>query len=174
MAEGLCNAGTTFVRMTSIVLCDQIGKNLLTYVDDIVVKNKKRGDHIEDLQETFTNLRKANLNLNPKKCTFGIQKGKILGCILLAKEIDPNPDKVQAILNMKVPENIKDVQKLTRRLAALNRFISKLAERSLPIFQALKGTKKRLGIGTFAITCIRRNKKLHVKAKYSNHTNPRG
>ena len=66
MAEGLRNAGTTFVRMTSTVLHDQIGKNLLTYIDDIVVKSKKRGDHIEDLQETFTNLRKANLKLNLK------------------------------------------------------------------------------------------------------------
>ena len=69
-------------------------------------------------------------------------KGKILGCIVSAKGIDPNPNKVQTILNMKVPENIKDAQKLTGRLAALNRFISKSAERSLPIFQALKGTKK--------------------------------
>jgi hypothetical protein len=50
--------------MTSTVLQKQIGKNLLTYVDDIVVKSKKRGDHIKDLQETFTNLSKANLKLN--------------------------------------------------------------------------------------------------------------
>jgi hypothetical protein len=85
--------------------------------------------------------------LNPEKCTFGVQKGKILGCIVSAKGIDPNPDKVQAILNMKVPKNIKDVQKFTGRLAALNRFISKLAERSLPIFQALKGTKRNFTWG---------------------------
>ena len=93
MVEGLRNVGTTFVRMTSTVLRDQIGKNLLTYVDDIVVKNKKR-DHIKDLQETFINLKKANLKLNPEKCTFGVQKGKILGCIVSAKGIDSNPDKV--------------------------------------------------------------------------------
>ena len=128
MAEGLRNASTTFVRMTSIVLHDPIGKNLLTYVDDIVVKCKKRGDNIEDLQETFRNLRKENLKLNPEKCTFGVQKGKILGCIVSAKGIDPNPDKVSAILNMKVPKNIQDVQKLTGRLATLNRLISKSAE----------------------------------------------
>ena len=48
---------------------------------------------------------------------------------------------------MKLPENIKDVQKLTERLAALNRFISKLAERSLPIFRALKGTKTNFAWG---------------------------
>jgi hypothetical protein len=82
------------------------------------------------------------LKLNPEKCTFGVQKGKILGCIVSAKGIDPNPDKVQAILNMRIPKNIKGVQKLTERLAALNRFISKSAERSLPIFQTLKGSKR--------------------------------
>jgi hypothetical protein len=109
MAEGLHNAGTTFVRMTSTVLKSQIGKNLLAYIDDIVVKSKKRQDHIQDLQETFSNLRKGNLKLNLKKYTFGVQKGKILGCIISAKGIDPNPDKVQAILNMRIPENIKDV-----------------------------------------------------------------
>jgi hypothetical protein len=115
---------------------------LLAYVDDIVVKSKKRQDHIQDLQEIFSNLRKRNLKLNPEKCTFGVQKRKILGCIVSAKEIDPNPDKVQIILNMRIPKNIKDIQKLTGRLATLNRFISKSAERSLPIFQALKGSKE--------------------------------
>jgi hypothetical protein len=75
MAEGLRNAGTTFVGMTSTVLKNQIGKNLLAYVDDIVVKSKKRQDHIQDLQETFTNLRKGKLKLNPEKCTFGVQLG---------------------------------------------------------------------------------------------------
>jgi hypothetical protein len=128
--------------MTSTVLKSQIDKNLLAYVDDIVVKSKKRQDHIQDLQEIFSNLRKRNLKLNPEKCTFGVQKRKILGCIVSAKEIDPNPDKVQIILNMRIPKNIKDIQKLTGRLATLNRFISKSAERSLPIFQALKGSKE--------------------------------
>ena len=93
MAEGLHNASTTFVRMTSIVLRDQIGKNLLTYVDEIVVKSKKSGDHIEDLQEIFKNLREANLKLNPEKCTFRVPKGKILDCIVSSKGINPNPDK---------------------------------------------------------------------------------
>jgi hypothetical protein len=64
------------------VLKSQIGKNLLAYVDDIVVKSKKRQDHIQDLQEIFSNLRKGNLKLNPEKYTFGVQKGKILGCIV--------------------------------------------------------------------------------------------
>ena len=109
MAEGLRNASTRFVRMTSTVLHKQIGKNLLTYVDDIVVKSKKTEDHINDLEETFKNLHGANLKLNSEKCTFRVQRGKILGCIVSAKGIDPNPDKVQTILNIRVLESIKDV-----------------------------------------------------------------
>lgn len=95
--------------MTSAILKDQIRRNLLVYVDDIIVKSKKRGHHIQELQETFNNLRKANLKLNPEKCTFGVQKGKILGCLVSAKGIDPNPDKIKAVLSIAIPENIKDV-----------------------------------------------------------------
>jgi hypothetical protein len=80
--------------------------------------------------------------LNPKKYTFRVQKDKILGCIVLSKGINPNLDNVQAILNMKVPKTIKYIQKLKGRLATLNMFISKSGERSLPIFQAPKGTKR--------------------------------
>jgi hypothetical protein len=76
MAEGLRNAGTTFVRMTSTVLKGQIGKNLLAYVDDIVIKSKKRQDHIQDLQEIFSNLRKGNLKLNPKNIPSEYRKEK--------------------------------------------------------------------------------------------------
>jgi hypothetical protein len=76
MAKGLRNAGTTFIRMTSTVLQKQIGKNLLTYVDDIVVKSKKRGDHIKDLQETFTNLSKANLKLNAENVPSKSKRAK--------------------------------------------------------------------------------------------------
>jgi hypothetical protein len=94
MTERLCNAGTTFVRMTSTVLKSHIDKNLLAYVDDIVVKSKKRQDHIQNLQETFSYLRKENLKLNPEKCIFRVQKEKILGCVVSAKGIYPNLDKV--------------------------------------------------------------------------------
>jgi hypothetical protein len=64
-AEGLKNAGGNFGRMTSKVLYTQIDKNVLTYVDDIIVKSMKQENHITNLQETFANFRKASLKLNP-------------------------------------------------------------------------------------------------------------
>jgi hypothetical protein len=74
MPEGIKNVGESFSRMTSKVLSTQIGKNVLTYVDDIIVKSTNQENHIADLQETFANFRKAGLKLNPEKCAFGVKK----------------------------------------------------------------------------------------------------
>jgi hypothetical protein len=141
MPEGLKNAGCTFLRMISIVLHPQLRRNILAYVDDIVVKSIQRKDHIGDLAETFANLRAANLRLNPEKCVFGIHKGKILGCLVSTKGIEENPDKIKALIEIHDPVSVKDVQKLTGRVAALNRFIPRAAERSLPFFQVLRSSK---------------------------------
>jgi hypothetical protein len=76
MSEGLHNAGPTFCRMMKAALKDQVGKNVLSYVDDIVVVSKKKEDCLSDLVETFTNMREAKLKLNPEKCVFGITGGR--------------------------------------------------------------------------------------------------
>jgi hypothetical protein len=99
----------------------------------------KEEDHIEDLKETFTNLRQARLKLNPDKCVFGVSKGKMLGYIISSYGIRANPDKTKAIMSMVEPLTKKEVQRLTGRIEALNRFISKCAEHSLPFFKVLKG-----------------------------------
>jgi hypothetical protein len=71
MLEGLCNAGPTFCRMMKAALKDQVGRNIPSYDDDIVVASKKKESYISDLTETFANMREANLKLNPEKCVFG-------------------------------------------------------------------------------------------------------
>jgi hypothetical protein len=141
MPEGPKNAGCTFSRMIAIVLHPQLRRNILAYVDGIVVKSIQRRDHISDLAETFANLRAADLRLNPEKCVFGIHKGKVLGCLVSTKGIEVNPDKIKVLIEMQDPVSVKDVQKPTGRVAALNRFIPKAAERSLPFFQVLRSTK---------------------------------
>ena len=65
--------------MTSKVVEDQLGRNVLTYVDDIIVRSVKREDHISDLRETFNNIRKVGLKLIPDKSVFGITKANFLG-----------------------------------------------------------------------------------------------
>jgi hypothetical protein len=141
MPEGLKNAGSTFSRLTKRVLEGQVGRNIFTYVDDIVVASKNKEDHLADLVETFTNMHDARLRLNPKKCVFGVRQGKILGYLVSHQGIEANPTKIQAIINMTPPQSTRDVQRLTDRLAVLNRFISKSTERSLPFLKTLRGAK---------------------------------
>jgi hypothetical protein len=80
MPEGLKNADSTFTRMTRTVFKPQIGRNIQAYVDDLIVKSTNRASHMSDLVETFANMRRAGLKLNPEKCVFEITKGKNLGC----------------------------------------------------------------------------------------------
>jgi hypothetical protein len=125
MPEGLKNAGGSFSRMTAQVLHSQIVRNVLTYVDDIIVKSTKQENHVADLQETFANFRQAGLKLNPQKCVFGVKKGKFLGFLVSIKGIEANPSKIEAILWIEPPNSKKGAQQLAGRLASLNRFISR-------------------------------------------------
>jgi hypothetical protein len=95
--------------MITIVLHPQPRRNILAYVDGIVVKSVQRRDHISDLAETFANLRAANLRLNLEKCVFGIHKERVLGWIVSTKGIEANPDKIKAQIEMQDPISVKDV-----------------------------------------------------------------
>jgi hypothetical protein len=99
MSEGLCNLGPTFCRMTTATLKDQVGRNVFSYVNDIVVASKKT-TYISNLAETFTNMHKARLKLNPEKCIFGVTRGKLLGGLVSMKGIEANSDKIRAIIQM--------------------------------------------------------------------------
>ena len=78
------------------------------------------------------------MKLNPAKCAFFIRGGKFLGYMVSGKGIEPNPEKVEAILSMPEPTCVRDVQRLTGRVVALNRFMSRSAEKCLPFFKKLR------------------------------------
>ena len=82
MPFGLKNAGATFMRMIQKCLLTQISRNVEAYMDDIVVKSHKSSDLLADLAETFANLRRYEIKLNPSKCTFGVPGGKLLGFLV--------------------------------------------------------------------------------------------
>ncbi|XP_074352735.1 uncharacterized protein LOC141691882 [Apium graveolens] len=81
------------------------------------------------------------MRINPSKCTFGVSSGKFLGYMVSARGIEANPEKIEVVINMEPPKYIEDIQKLTGRLATLRRFISRSAEKALPFFAVLKGSK---------------------------------
>jgi hypothetical protein len=138
----LKNAGATYQRAIQDCFKRQLNKNVEAYVDDVVVKTRNSETLITDLEETFASLREYRWKLNPNKCVFGIPSGKLLGFIISHCGIEGNPEKISAITDMRAPNCIKDVQKLTGCMVALNRFISKLGERGLPFFKLLKHQEK--------------------------------
>ena len=138
MPFGLKNAGATYQRLVNQMFKKQIGKNVKAYVDDMFVKSKEEKDHLDDLKETFNTLRQYKMKLNLSKCAFRVSSGKFLGFIVSQRGIEANPEKVRAILEMSSPRTIKEVQSLTGRVAALNRFVSKATDKCLPFFKTLK------------------------------------
>jgi hypothetical protein len=98
MTEGLKNVGSTFYRMTKTIPKEQMEINVFADVDDIVVASRKKETQLHDLAETFTNMRRAQLKVNPGKCVFGICRGKVLGCLVSVKGVEANPDKINAIV----------------------------------------------------------------------------
>ena len=137
MPFGLKNAGATYQRLMNKMFAHQIRRNVQVYVDDMLVKSRREDHHLEDLKETFDNLRSYSMKLNPSKCAFGVTAGKFLGFMVSQRGIEV-PDKIWAIMEMAPPRNVKKVQSLNGKVAALNRFVSRATDKCLPFFRTLK------------------------------------
>jgi len=90
------------------------------------------------LEELFTTIAKYRLKLNPEKCVFGVEAGKFLGFLLTKRGIEANPEKCVAIINMRSPISMKEVQQLTGRMVALSRFVSAREDKGHPYFQCMR------------------------------------
>lgn len=120
------------------VFTHQAGRNVEVYVDDMIVKSEAEDKHQVDLEETFNTIRRYNLKLNPGEMFIWHPGQKISGFHAHTRGIEVNPEKCKAIMGMRSPSNVKEVQQLTGRVASLARFLSKSIDRALPFFQCLK------------------------------------
>ena len=137
MPSSLKNARFTYQRMVTRMFESQIGRNMEAYIDDMVIRSRQVEEHLADLGETFSVLRKHKLRLNAAKCSFGVSLGKFLGYMITHRRIEVNPEQIKAINSLHPPRNPKEVHKLTRMAAALNKFIFQSADRCHPFFQLL-------------------------------------
>ena len=120
MSFGLKNAGATYQRAIQLCFANQLHRNIEAYVDDIVAKTREYDSFIPDLEETFNSICSFRWKQNPTKCVFGVPSGKLLGFIVSNRGIEAVPEKINSIMAMDAPTIIKDVQKLTGCMAALN------------------------------------------------------
>jgi hypothetical protein len=137
MPYGLKNVIPTFVRVMHKTFGDLIRDLVEVYVDDIIVKVKSSASLLDNLALFFDRLCLTRTKLNPNKCVFGVTMGKLLGFLVLCRGVKANLEKIRTIKAMRPLARIKDVQKLAGCLAALSRFISRLAERALLFFKLL-------------------------------------
>uniref|UniRef100_A0A2N9I3X1 Uncharacterized protein n=1 Tax=Fagus sylvatica TaxID=28930 RepID=A0A2N9I3X1_FAGSY len=144
MPFGLKNAGATYQRMVTGMFGRLIGNTVEAYIDDMLIKSKKKTSHVEDLREVLEILRATKLRLNATKCLFGVSSGKFLGHMISYNGVEANPDQISALLNLQPPKDAKQVQRLTGMIAALGRFISRSADRCRPFFQLLGKRRKFL------------------------------
>jgi hypothetical protein len=137
MTFRLTNEEATYQKCVDIVLENQIVGNAKSYIDDIVMKSKKRGELLDDLKETFDNLCKYKMMLNLKKCMFDMSSGKLIGYMVSSRGIDANPTNVNATKKLQPLRTQREIQKLADMMTALNRFISKLGERGVLFYKLL-------------------------------------
>ena len=140
MPFGLKNAGTTYQRLMNKMFAHQIRRNVQVYVEDMLVKSRREDDHLDDLKETFDTLHSYKMKLNPSKCTFEVTAEKLLGFMVSQRGIEVNPNKIRAIIEMAPPRNVKEIQSLNGKVAALNRFLLRATDKCLPFFCTLKKT----------------------------------
>ena len=138
MPFGLKNMGVTYQRLMNKMFAHQIGRNVQVYLNDMLVKSRREDHHLEDLKETLDTLRSYNMKFNPSKCSFEVLVRKFLGFMVSQKGIEVNPDKIRAIMEMTPLKNVKEVQSLNGKVAALNRFVSRAMDKCLPFFCTLK------------------------------------
>jgi len=117
---------------------DMLHKTVECYIDDLVVKSRKRPDHLRDLQQIFERLRRCQLKMNPLKCAFGVTSDKFLGFIVRHRGIEIDQAKVKAIQDMPEPKNLKELHDLQGHLAYIRKFISNLADRCHPFSHLMK------------------------------------
>jgi hypothetical protein len=109
MSFGLKNAGATYQRAIQACLNEQISRNAEAYVDDVVVKTRDLATLIDDLKESFKNLREWQWKLNSNKCVFGVPSGRLLGFLVSHRGIEASTKQIHAITKMGPPRCVKDV-----------------------------------------------------------------
>ena len=109
MSFSLKNTGATYQRLMNKMFAHQIGRNVQISMDEMLVKSRREDNHLDNLKETFDTLCSYNMKLNPEKCAFRVMTGKFLGFMVSQRGIEANPNKIQAIIEMAPPKNVKEV-----------------------------------------------------------------
>ena len=145
MSFRLKNVGATYQRAATTLFHDMMHRDVEVYVDDMIVKSRDRSNHLAALERFFERIRQFILRLNPKKCTFRVNSGKLLGYMVNERGIEVDPDKIRVIHDMPAPRTEREVRGFFGRLQYISRFIARLIDICEPIFRLLRKSTYCLG-----------------------------
>jgi hypothetical protein len=137
MCFGLCNGPTTFQRVMTFAFSDLIHKSMMVFIDDFSTHSKKE-DHLNWVRECLIRCRRTQIALNPDKLFVGVVRGVLLGHIVSESGIEPDPEKVEVIHNLKPPTNVKGVQKVLGHIGWYRSRIEDYATSALPLTNLIK------------------------------------
>ena len=146
MPFGLCNAGATFERLMERVLSNLSWKICLVYLDDIIVLSKDFDEHLSNLRQVFSRLKRANLKMNPKKCILLQSQVSFLGHIVSGDGIATDPSKIEAVDKWPTPTSVKEVRSFLGLCSYYRKFVNKFADIARPLHK-LTETKSKFHWG---------------------------
>ena len=133
MPFGVCNGPPTFQRLMNHVLKDVLGTKALVYLDDVIIFSDSLEDHIRDIREVFELISKAKLKLKLEKCQFMQKSVNFLGHVITPEGIQPDPAKIEKIVNYKVPASADEVRSFLGLIGYYRRFVQNFGSIAKPL-----------------------------------------
>ena len=134
MPFGLCNAPATFERLMERVLEGLISKKCFVYLDDVIVFGKNFKEMMLNLKEVFIQLKRANLKVNPSKCSFLKREVKYLGHVISAEGVATDPEKISSVKDWPLPKNRKQVRSFLGFCSYYRKFVKNFAVLAKPLY----------------------------------------
>ena len=135
MGFGLCNAPSTFSRIMHMVLQDLAYKNVLAYLDDVVVLGDSFDSHLENLKEVLLRFRQNNLKLKPKKCFLFQAEINFLGRRVSENGVSIQENKIKTVLDWPVPTTPEEVASFLGTVNYHREFIKQFAHLSQCLYK---------------------------------------
>ena len=140
--QGYSGSPALFQRAVNETLGDMMWKSAMPYIDDIIIVSESFKQHLKDLEELFTRLKKANFFLKLRKCEFLMKDMEYLGHMISEDGVRPSKEKVQAVLNMPVPKNDKSVKRFLGLGSFYRKYILHFAQRTTNMRKLVKKDAK--------------------------------
>jgi len=135
---GLCNAPSTFQHLVYMALAGLTWEVCLAYLDDLIIFSSMFEQHLERLQVVFDRLVAAGLKVKPSKCALFQKRVKLLGSIVSGEGIEPDPEKVQAVMQWPTPQSLTEVRAFVALASYYRRHIRSFAKIARPLHELAK------------------------------------